>query len=271
MPRAKSPTGTQPGVGRTGATTTPVRSRSTTAPQQETEKLISDLVPLLDANADHFALLGVPFDSGPDTVRNSYFSLARKLHPDRLAALGISDPERNAQRLFAQINSAFTVLTDPDRRKEYMAIAKRGGEQAVRAEQSQVEDLAMRVLRAEEAFRQGEMALRRDQYAQAVAAFKSALELQPNEPEYQALLAWAKFAAAPDKPSVAVATRNALSRAAEASDRSVTARFYLGRVERMLGREKDALAHFQMVLSIKPGHSEASSEVRVLEQRLKRR
>ena len=247
------------------------RPRRTTAAQQEVEKLLADLVPLMDRGGDHFALLGVPFDASADTVRTAYFNLARKLHPDRLAAIGVDDPERNAQRLFAQINTAFGVLTDPAKRKEYMAVVQRGGEKAVQAEQNAVEDLAMKVMRAEEAFRQGEMALRRDQYQQAVAAFTSAIELQPNEPEYQALLAWAKFAAAADKAAVASATRNALSKAADASDTSITARFYLGRVERMLGREKEALSHFQMVLMLKPGHSEAKSEVRVLEQRLRTR
>ena len=52
---------------------------------------------------------------------------------------------------------------------------------------------------------------------------------------------------------------------------SPTGHFYLGRVERMLGREKQALGHFMEVLMIKPHHSEASSEVRILEQRLKNR
>ncbi|MGE5182929.1 MAG: DnaJ domain-containing protein [Acidobacteriota bacterium] len=245
------------------------RPRRTTAAAQETEQLIDELVPLLDRGADHFALLGVPYDAPSDAVRTAYFNLARKLHPDRLAALGVDDPQRNAQRLFAQINTAFAVLTDPVRRKEYMAVVQRGGEQVVQAEQSAAEDLAMRVMAAEEAFRQGEMALRRDQYAQAVAAFTSAVELAPNEPEYQALLAWAKFAAAADKAAIASATRSALAKAADASDTSITARFYLGRVERMLGREKEALSHFQMVLMLKPGHSEARSEARILEQRLR--
>jgi hypothetical protein len=37
----------------------------------------------------------------------------------------------------------------------------------------------------------------------------------------------------------------------------------------MLGKEKEALSHFQEVLRIKPGHAEAASEARLLEQRLR--
>jgi cytochrome c-type biogenesis protein CcmH/NrfG len=129
----------------------------------------------------------------------------------------------------------------------------------------------MAIMRAEEAFKQGEMALRRDQLTQAIEAFQMAVELQPKEAEYQALLAWAQFAAAPDKNAVAGATRKALQRAAETNDRSTSARFYLGRVERMLGREREALQYFEEVLAIKPSHSEAASEARILKQRLNKR
>jgi curved DNA-binding protein CbpA len=202
-------------------------------------------------------------------VRNAYFDLARKLHPDRLAAIGITDEERHAHRLFAEINTAFAVLVDPARRGDYVSIVRRGGAAAVRAEQARADDLAMRVMGAEESFRRGELALRRDAVAQAVTDFAKAVELQPNEPEYQVMLAWARFAAAPDKAAVANTTRSALLRAAEAGSESPTARYYLGRVERMLGREREALQHFHEALRIRPNHAEAASEARVLEQRLK--
>jgi curved DNA-binding protein CbpA len=226
---------------------------------------------MLDRGVDYFTLLGLPVGAPAEDVRQTNFMLARKLHPDRLAAIGIGDDDRQAQRLMACINEAFAVLNDPIRREEYISILNRGGEEAVRAEEQKADELAMRVMRAEEAFRQGEMALRREQLDQAIQSFSTAAELAPNEPEYQALLAWAKFAASPDKQAIAIPTRKALLRAAEANDESTTARFYLGRVERMLGREKEALGYFHEVLRIKPNHSEASSEARILEQRLKNR
>lgn len=228
-------------------------------------------VPLLDRGVDHFTLLGLTADASPADVRSAYFTLARKLHPDRLSAIGIEDEERRAQRLMAQVNLAFAVLNDAAKRKEYTSVLQRGGESAVRAEEAKVDELAMRVMRAEEAFKQGEMALRREQLAQAIESFKMAVELQPREAEYQALLAWTEFALSTDKPKIAVATRKALIRAAEANDMSPTAKFYLGRVERMLGREREALACFNEVLSIRPNHTEAASEVRILSQRLNKR
>jgi cytochrome c-type biogenesis protein CcmH/NrfG len=103
-----------------------------------------------------------------------------------------------------------------------------------------------------------------------MAAFAEAVELQPNESEYQTMLAWTRFAAASDKNAVAGDTRKALQRAADKDQNAAVPRFYLGRVERMLGREREALQHFQAVLAIQPNHTEAASEARVLQQRLKR-
>jgi curved DNA-binding protein CbpA len=247
----------------------PRRAKSNTAATQEIDTLLTNKMPLLDGGADHFTLLGVARTASADEIQKTYFMLARKLHPDRLSAIGVEDDARNAQRLMAEINAAFAVLNDPAKREEYQSILARGGEAAIRAEEARVDDVAMRVMRAEEVFRQGEMALRRDQLPQAIEAFKQAVALQPNEAEYQALLAWALFASAPDKNALATPTRRALQKAVETNEKSVTARYFLGRVERMLGKEKEALEHFKDVLRIKPNHSEASSEARILEQRLK--
>jgi DnaJ-domain-containing protein 1 len=269
IPANKTPSGAIP---RPKSSTQPppaARAKASTAATAETEKLIADMVPLMEQGADHFALLGIDPEASAEAIRKTYFNLARKLHPDRLASLGIADPKRNAQRLFAQINTAFGVLSDPIRREEYSHLIKRGGASAVREEEARAEELAMRVMRAEEVFKQGELALRRDQVAQALALLTEACELQPQEVEYQGLLAWAKFASAPDKNALASTTRNALLKASEKAAKPETALFYLGRVERILGRDKEALSLFQQVLMHAPRHAEAASEARVIEQRLR--
>ena len=104
----------------------------------------------------------------------------------------------------------------------------------------------------------------------AVLDLKKAVELVPNNVDYNALLGWALFCAADDKPAVAPEARKLLEKAVYKSQRPEVAQFFLGRVERMLGRDKEALRHFQAVLDAQPNHRDASAEVRVLEARLKR-
>ena len=244
------------------------RTKTDSKQAADVKQLIAHQLELLRGGIDHFALLGVNLDASAEEIRKAYFALARQLHPDRLSALGIPDDERSAQRLFAQVNSAFALLSDPRSRAEYAEIQRRGGEAVVRAEQAKAEQLASRLLDAEEAYRRGEMALRRDQLSTALAEFARAIELDPNEADYHAMLAWTQFCAAPDKMAIANATRSALDRAISRSPRAIAARFYLGRVERMLGRDQDALRHFHQVLELSPHHTEAATEARVIEARL---
>lgn len=104
----------------------------------------------------------------------------------------------------------------------------------------------------------------------AVVDLKKAVELVPTNVDYNALLGWALFCAADDKPAVAPEARKLLERAVYKSQRPEVAQFYLGRVERMLGRDREALRHFHAVLDAQPNHRDACAEVRVLEARLKR-
>jgi hypothetical protein len=247
----------------------PRRNATPTAMTNEVELLIKQRLAVLDSGGDHYMLLGIAREATASHVQKAYFALARQLHPDRLSALGIVDETRQAQRLFAQVNTAFAVLGDGKKREAYLDVLDRGGEQAVRAEQQAAEELTERVLESEEAFRKGEAALRRDQIPLAIKELERAGALNGDESDYQAMLAWARFCAAPDKMAVAQTTKRALRSAIDKSAASsVTGRFYLGRVERMLGRDKEALELFEEVLEVSPGHSEATAEVRVLQARI---
>lgn len=246
----------------------PTKNRANDAQASDILALIGERLKLLEERADHFKLLGVTPDVDANGLRKAYFALAKQLHPDRLASLGIVDENRTAQRLFAEVNTSFAVLNDPARRAEYTAILRRGGADAVRAEDARAEALAQRVIDAEEAFRRGELALKRDQMGTAIAELTRAIELNPDEADYHSTLAWAHFCAAPDKVALAAKTRTDLNRAIMRSPRAVLGRFYLGRVERMLGNDAEALRLFQEVVQAAPNHAEAKAEIRVLEQRL---
>jgi hypothetical protein len=121
---------------------------------------------------------------------------------------------------------------------------------------------------ADEAFQRGIMALRRDDMMEAVLELVRATELAPMDVDYAAMLAWAKFCAATDKNIIAPDTRKVLERAIRKSDKPMMARFYLGRVERILGRVREALVHFKQVVEIEPGHADAAAEIRMLEPRM---
>lgn len=232
------------------------------------QALISARASQIEQGADHYALLGVAPTSSPDEIRKTYFNLARQLHPDRLAALGIADDGHVAHKVFAQLNTAFSTLSDPKRRAEYDQLLGRGGEGAMRDEQQRAEEMAMRIFQAEEAYKKGELALKRDDLGNAIAELERAIALNPDEPDFSALHAWAMFCATPDKTTIARHTKATLEKAIQKSPRAINPRFYLGRVHRMLGNDKEALQLFRDVLLDKPHHFEAQGEVRAIEARL---
>ncbi len=222
----------------------------------------------MDDGADHYAMLGVAPQAPADEIRKVYFNLARQLHPDRLTALGIADDAHVAHKVFAQLNSAFSVLSDSKRRTEYDALLGDGGESAAREDQQRAEELAQQILSSEDAYKRGELALKRNDIAAAIRELATAIELNPDESDFHALHAWAVFCAAADKNAVAQKTRAALERAIQRSPKAINPRFYLGRVQRMLGLDNEALDLFRDVLVDKPNHHEAKSEIRGIEMRL---
>jgi hypothetical protein len=242
------------------------RRRTTLPPvsPDEIRRLIAVKISVLDSGVDHFQLLGVARDASDETIRDAYFELAGKLHPDRLRAAGINDLVDESQRVCAEINSAFSALSNATKRAQYVATL---GASGAGTKQHEAASMASRLLAAEESFRRGEWALRRSNFAEARAHFEKALELSPNEAEHHALLGWAIWCATEDKNSVRDDVLAKLQRALEISPKSLAALYYRGRIAALIGQEDIALRNFRRVAEIDPSYQDARLQARLLESR----
>lgn len=62
---------------------------------------------------DYYKILGVPRDATQEEIKKAYRKLAMKYHPDR------NKGSKEAEEKFKEINEAYAVLSDPEKRKMY--------------------------------------------------------------------------------------------------------------------------------------------------------
>ena len=67
---------------------------------------------------DYYEVLGVPRTASEDEIRKTYRKLARKYHPD------VNPNDKSAEEKFKEINEAYEVLSDADKRKRYDALGE---------------------------------------------------------------------------------------------------------------------------------------------------
>ncbi|HFC47149.1 MAG TPA: J domain-containing protein, partial [Dissulfuribacter thermophilus] len=62
---------------------------------------------------DYYKILGVSKDATQEEIKKAFRKLALKYHPDRHKG------DKEAEERFKEINEAYAVLSDPEKRRQY--------------------------------------------------------------------------------------------------------------------------------------------------------
>jgi DnaJ-domain-containing protein 1 len=199
------------------------------------------------AGQDHYGVLGVDRTARLKQVREAYYALARRYHPDRFRSGPLADLLPRFEDFFMLVTDAHNTLTDPARRAEYdeqLAGAKKG----VEAKEVDTGYLARQNL-----LRARALASQR-KYTEAVTFLENAVSLDPGQAEYHLELGLLLSR----NPRHREEAERHLLQTIELSPMTVGAYIALGRMYLKAGRAGRAGRMAREALRWEPDHLEAS-------------
>jgi len=211
--------------------------------------------------ADYFMMLEIARDAKHDEVEAAFFALAKKWHPDRLPAE--LAPVRDAcSRVFARMSEARTTLADDEQRARYMGLLADG------SGSPESQDAVAKVIEAATDFQKAEVCFKRNDLVQAETWCRKAVEADPTQAGYHALLAWL-IAMKPENQSAEKTAQSIkmLDRAIALNKKSESAHFWRGMLNKRLGKHDAAFADFKFVAEHYPRNIDAAREVRLQQMR----
>jgi curved DNA-binding protein CbpA len=255
--------------------------------EADPRELMKELLALARGET-HYALLSVTRSSTTADIKRAYYSLARRLHPDRLRRAADADEQQRIDAAFAKIAQAYDVLKDSKLRASYdlkiekQRSASKGGDAGAQQDSTRTdtpppteapranadasagrEDASAsaggpqseqsRNEEAEQKFRQGLDAYAKREFATARVLFGEAARLDPRRARYRAHFG---RALARDKATRRQAETELLAavslNALDASFRVMLAELY-----RDVGLRRKAEAQLERALALEPTNAEA--------------
>lgn len=194
----------------------------------------------------YFHALGVDIAAESDEVERAYREVAGRFHPDAFADWEVGDLHDLLLSVQDKVSAAYRVLVNEEKRRQYLGFL------LLKFELAGVRTPGI-VLDAELALKRGERALRARRHREAIDALRYAAGLNPREPEYLAMFAFAELHA-PGQPAGARAgaALEAARRALQLDPGHPRAMVVVALSEALAGRGEAALEAAQRAVRVHP-------------------
>jgi len=226
------------------------------------KELLKQIDRLLDTAASHknnyFEILGVQENTPPAKTKQIYFKFAKKFHPDARPDLFKGEVKEKVEELFTKISEAYNVISDPETRSNFIKEKKSSVSKADM-------DKASRAIEAEMEFQKAEILMKRNSWAPAEDLLERAVQLQPDEPEYQMYLTWARYKG--KGSAEAPRARDAIKKVLASSPNNADANYFLGIIAKSEGFPDEAEKYLLKAQELKPHDVDIKREVQLLFRR----
>lgn len=197
---------------------------------------------------EHYTVLGIERDAPRPQIRDAYYSLARRFHPDRFRAGQLQDLLPQIEQYFSKVTEAYNTIYDPERRAEYdqqLALPK----EAEPTRQSETAYLAR------QNYLRGKALAQQKKLNEAAGFLENAVRLDDNQADFHLELGLVLGR----NPRRREDAERHLLRAAELSPATVDAYFALGQLYQRSARRPDAIRLYREALRWDPDHRAAAA------------
>jgi DnaJ-domain-containing protein 1 len=160
------------------------------------------------SGAHAFDLLGLPRTAERPQIRAAWHALSRRFHPDALHHSELGHLRERSEAVFASLNEAYQILSDPAQREELVALLRAGMRPGTGPHTPVPTPQA--ILESDVAMREADTLLRVGNFERALERYHKAASLSPDEVEPQVAIAWCEYQRSPDRVGRHEATRTVL-------------------------------------------------------------
>jgi Domain of unknown function (DUF4388)/DnaJ domain len=217
-------------------------------------------------NKTHFDVLGIPRASTETQVKEAYFRLAKRFHPDVHHDPSLGDLRDRLEAVFIRLGEAYEALRNPRTRAAYedrLGVSSprptTGGQgSGAPAPPARIDPEAgvraaeMQVLLAEKHFEQ-------EKYWDAIQALEPAVSVVTGKMRQRARVLLAR--AYLKNPKWVKRAEETLLLVVQEDDKNVDGHFLLGKIYKQQGLKTRSQSMLRRVLELRPDHQEAAAEL----------
>ena len=227
-------------------------------PAVERRREIMDLFEGLKQRT-HFEVLGITRGASDTQVKDAYFRLAKRFHPDVHHDASLGDLRDKLEAVFIRLGQAYEVLKNPKTRGFYEERLGSGAFGAAAAAlppepPAPPPDPAEEQRKAELAIRTAEKLYEKEKFWDAIQILEPAVPIVTGRMKQRAHVALARCYL--KNPNWAKRAEEQLLGAAREDPKNVDAHFILGTIYKDRGLNARALSMFRKVVELKPDHEE---------------